>query len=98
MSNVTNLRQAITGTYDRENLAELTRPVAWSGTVDEATRREQEADRAELVDDRRAGRRHPRPRRVGARARARMTRRIPPAVRSYVREIGSRRSRKEKQW
>lgn len=47
----TTLREQITGTYDGENLAELTHPVAWSGTVDAETRREQEADRAELVDE-----------------------------------------------
>lgn len=48
---MTNLRQAITGTYDRETIAELTRPVAWSGIVDGSTRREQETARAELVDE-----------------------------------------------
>lgn len=51
---MTTLRQAITGTYDRDRLADLTRPVAWSGTVDADTRREQEADRAALVDEIRA--------------------------------------------
>lgn len=50
----TALRQSITGTYDRDSLAVLTRPVAWSGTVDAGTRREQEADRAALVDEIRA--------------------------------------------
>jgi hypothetical protein len=44
-----SLRTNVTGTYTLDTIRNLSWPVAWSGTVDEATRREQEADLAELV-------------------------------------------------
>lgn len=46
---MTNLRKSITGTYDRETLATLRAPVAWSGTVDPDDRERQELDRGNLA-------------------------------------------------
>jgi hypothetical protein len=46
-----SLRTSVTGTYTLDTIRTLSRPVAWAGTVDAATRRDQEADLAELVRD-----------------------------------------------
>ena len=43
------LRQSITGSYDRAALAELSWPVAWSGTVSGEERARQESDLRALV-------------------------------------------------
>ena len=43
------LRQSITGSYDRAALADLSRPVAWGGTVSAGEDARQESDLHALV-------------------------------------------------
>lgn len=46
---MTDLRKSISGTFDRETVATLSFPVAWSGTVNPDDREKQEWDRSNLA-------------------------------------------------